>query len=1015
MEQNDAQLIQRILQGDQEAFSPLVKKYQKGVHALVWRKIGDFHIAQEITQDAFLNAYRKLRTLKNPNQFAGWLYVIASNLCRDWLRRKRLPMESIDVDNTNEVDRVSYSKYLAEKQEADADEARREVVKKLLGKLPESERTVMTLHYLGEMTIKAISEFLGVSQNTVKSRLSRARNRLRKEEDILQQNLGSFQLPPQLAENILREAARITPIAPPTSKPVVPWVISAASSILIFIFAGIGTQYLSRFQKSYDLNATSEPTVEIIDAVFIYDSPAKPAIRHQPGSSIAPGKGLGAGQKSDESLIATLPIDTLDVSIPKPQWTQTKGPKGAAVDSLFVASNGDFYAEAGAYLYRLADDRSVWQLVNADMSAHGSWHITEHDNLLYVISDTEVLTSIDRGQTWDVLATRPEGKFIDIVMTDEVPGAQANIVMYLGLADGVFQSVDAGKSWTSVNNEGLIGKKIQAITAIENNLFVGTDNGLYRHNSGSWEQLPVSGVSKNVRALASTEHRLYAAVGPAVKNQDVSSTMSISVRVANDHSLSLYRSRDLGDSWQTLEDFMETIASDGVETSTSDTSGTIKVTIGEHPNSPKTERTSDLKMVAAQENLWVIDNANIYYSNDSGETWVAWDANTSDVGVVSALVSLDAGTFYKSGASGIYRTTDAGKTWQQLNTGLVKTTVVNLVSTHKRLYANMGSVLVTSSDGGESWEPVAGTSENLTSLAKFNDTIYARGLKGMSPQLFLLSTEHNAVIPVPDMPILKLQTDAEVENAFLEIIPDDGKENAEDNTDLNLEDLDIDDYKEVVTDSIKRFLQSLLGSFAVSGSTYYMECEGKLFRWKLGAMEWVDTGLVDEGPSIDSFDSLADYGIIHANLAVSGRTVYVGKRDGHLFQSYDEGDTWNDVTADLPFPFQSFKAVAFAESTIYVATDRGVAFSSDGVHWHPATDLEGTPIVIERFAVDRTTLYGTSEQWVYQLNENSGMWQQVAPEIPMPITSLTVDGNVLYVGTDGSGVLRFKLKLDDYR
>ena len=69
MEQNDAQLIQRILQGDQEAFTPLVKKYQKGVHALVWRKIGDFHIAQEITQDAFLKAYQKLGTLKNPNQF----------------------------------------------------------------------------------------------------------------------------------------------------------------------------------------------------------------------------------------------------------------------------------------------------------------------------------------------------------------------------------------------------------------------------------------------------------------------------------------------------------------------------------------------------------------------------------------------------------------------------------------------------------------------------------------------------------------------------------------------------------------------------------------------------------------------------------------------------------------------------------------------------------------------------------------------------------------------------------
>ena len=1009
MELNDAQLIQRILQGDQEAFSPLVKKYQKGVHTLVWRKIGDFHIAQEITQDAFLNAYRKLRTLKNPNQFAGWLYVIASNLCRDWLRRSRLPMDSLDADNTSEVDKVSYSKYLAEKQEADADETRREVVKKLLRKLPESERTVMMLHYLGEMTIKAISEFLGVSQNTVKSRLSRARNRLRNEEDILQENLGSFQLPNHLTENIMREVSRITPVAPISSKPVAPLALSAASAVLIFLLMGIGTQYLSRFQKPYSLDATAEPTVEIIDAVFVVDSPAKPAIRSQAGSSVTPGKSPGAGQKPDESLFATLPVDTTEVSIPKPQWTQTKGPEGATINGLFAAFNGGLYARTDTDLYRLTDDRSVWQRIDGDMSISGSWHITEHDNLLYVVSDTEVLTSIDRGETWDVLGTRPEGELIDIVMTDEV--------FYLGLTDGVFQSVDAGKSWISVNNEDLIGKRIQAITAIENNLFVGTDNGLYRHNSDSWEQLPVSEVSENIRALANAEHRLYAAVGAAVKYQeDISGSMSISVRVSDDHSLFLYRSTDLGDSWQALENFMETITSDGVDTAPADASEEIKFTVT-GPNSPKMEVTSDIKMITAQENLWVMDNVNIYYSSDSGETWVAWDSNTSDVGVVSALVSLDAGTLYKSGQLGISRTTDAGKTWQQFNAGLVKTTVLNLISTQKGLYANIGRELVTSYDGGESWVPVVGSSKNLASLAKFDDAIYARGLREMSPQLFLLSAENNAVIPVPDMPILRPRMDEEMKNALLGAIPDDGMENAEEKANLNLEDLDIDDYKEVMADSIGKLLRSLFGSFAVSGSTYYMECEGKLFRWKLGATEWVDTGLVDEGLAIDSdsFDSLAGYGVIHASLAVSGRTVYVGKRNGHLFQSFDEGDTWNDVTGEIPFSFAHFKAVKFAGSTIYVATDMGVAFSSDGVHWHTATDLEGTPIVIERFAVGGTILYGTSEQRVYQLNENSGTWQQVTPEIPMPITSLTVDGNVLYVGTDGSGVLRFKLKLDDYR
>lgn len=1007
MEWNDAELIKQILRGDQDAFGPLVRKYQKGVHALVWRKIGDFHIAQEITQDAFLNAYRKIRTLKNHNQFAGWLYVIAANLCRDWLRRKRLPMESIDVDDTNEVDKVSYSKYLAEKQEADADETRREVVKELLQKLPESERTVMTLHYLGEMTIKAISEFLGVSQNTVKSRLSRARNRLRNEEDVIHQNLGSFQLPPQLTENILREAARITPVAPTTSKPMLPWVISAASAVLIFIFAGVGTQYLSRFQEPYNLNAVSEPTVQVIDAVFIYDSPAKPAIRNQPGSSIAPGKGLGAGQKPEKSLVATLPIDTTDVSIPKPQWTQTKGPQGAPINGLFAAANGDLYARTDTDLYRLADDGTLWHLINADMSANGSWHITEHDNLLYAVSDTEVLTSIDRGETWDALGTRPDGQFVGIIMTDEAPGAQANIVMYLGLVDGIYRSADAGKSWASLNNEELIGKKIQAITAIENSVFVGTDNGLYRRHFDGWEQVRVGEISKNIRALASAEHRLYAAVGSGGKIQDVSSDMSILFRTTDEHSLYLYRSTDLGDSWQALEDFMETITSDGVETAASDTSEEIKFTMRSQSNSSTTEAVSDLKMVAVQENLWVIDDAKCYYSNDSGETWNALGSDILDIVGISALTPSNTNIFYKSGAFGIYRTTDAGKTWHQFNTGLVKTTVLNLVSTHKGLYANTGQVLVTSYDGGESWTPVTGPSTPFTSLAKFNSTIYARGHSGMSPQLFLLSAEDNGMIPVPGMPILIPRMGEEMQNALSGAI--DEKKNAEEKAELNPKDLDIEDYNEVIAESIEMFLRSLFGSFAVSGSTYYMEAGGRLFRWKLGTAEWVDTGLVDEGPSIDSFTSLTDYNIVHASLAVSGRTVYVGKRDGHLFQSFDEGETWNDVTGELPFSFQYFKAVKFAGATIYVATDEGVAFSSDGTHWHTATDLEGTPIVIERFAVDGTMLYGTSEQRVYQLNENAGIWQQVAPEIPMPITSLTVDGNMLYVGTDGSGVLRFKL------
>ena len=83
MKENDVELIHRILDGDDTAFSDLVEKYQRQVHALAWRKIGDFHFAEEITQDTFLKAYKKLTTLKKPHRFAGWLYVIATHCCQD--------------------------------------------------------------------------------------------------------------------------------------------------------------------------------------------------------------------------------------------------------------------------------------------------------------------------------------------------------------------------------------------------------------------------------------------------------------------------------------------------------------------------------------------------------------------------------------------------------------------------------------------------------------------------------------------------------------------------------------------------------------------------------------------------------------------------------------------------------------------------------------------------------------------------------------------------------------------
>ena len=286
MRNDNAELIQRILDGDDAAFACLVKKYQKRVHALAWRKIGDFHIAEDITQETFLQVYRNLAKLKDRSQFPGWLYVIANRRCLAWLRKKRVqthPLEEIDMATT---ERSSYSRHVAAEQAESVAETKRELVKNLLAKLKESDRTVLTLYYFGEMTYAEISEFLGVSVNTVATRVHRARERLKKYEPMIREALGSFQLSPNLTENIMREISHIKPLPPTGGKPpIVPWAIATSTAILVVIMLGVSTQYFARFQQPYSFDATSEMTVEIIDASIVLEHRSKPDVRNQFGNT----------------------------------------------------------------------------------------------------------------------------------------------------------------------------------------------------------------------------------------------------------------------------------------------------------------------------------------------------------------------------------------------------------------------------------------------------------------------------------------------------------------------------------------------------------------------------------------------------------------------------------------------------------------------------------------------------------------------------------------------------------
>ncbi len=205
MRNDDVALVCYTLAGDEIAFATLVEKYRKQVHELAWRTIGDFHIAQDITQETFLKAHQKLDVLKDPQRFSGWINAIATRLCLAWFREEHLNIQLSENISRTTRRNDPYSGYLVGVQANEVSQELREIIKKWLAKLSEHERTVITLHYFDGMLCEDIANFLGVPPNTVKSRLNRARNRLKKNESLGQSALDDFQSFATLSEIVKTE------------------------------------------------------------------------------------------------------------------------------------------------------------------------------------------------------------------------------------------------------------------------------------------------------------------------------------------------------------------------------------------------------------------------------------------------------------------------------------------------------------------------------------------------------------------------------------------------------------------------------------------------------------------------------------------------------------------------------------------------------------------------------------------------------------------------------------------
>ena len=1014
MQNDNVSLIQRILDGDETAFAELLKKYQKPVQTLAWRKVGDFHIAEDITQDAFLKVYQRLHTLKDPNQFPGWLYVITTNLCNTWLRKKRIQTQPLADAETTMTPKDAYSQHVAEDRATTAAETQREVVKKLLEKLKESERTVMTLHYLGEMTIEEISRFLGVSGSTIKSRLRRARQRLQKEETMIREALDHFQISPNLTDNIMREVNRLKPAAPSGSKPLVPWIAAASSVILIVLMLGIGSQHLARFQRPYSLDAQAEMAVELVDAPIVLNVDAKPDVRREFGNLNAIGENESNGKRPDEVLLAAAAqSEGEDIAVPKQQWVQENSPVGSGhLMTLFPTPEGKIYIvynEGRNFnLYKLPVDGTEWQPV-CDISSllpdtlYDAVSMAESNDILYIVLtldgrqySNELYGSMDDGETWDSFGRCPAGWVVGFEVMDDS--------FYLALEHEIFVSEDIGKTWNVVD-EGLTGE-VSTLKVIQNTLFAATNTGLYHLDGGSWQRLqfPVH-EAKKIVSFVGTENYLYVLGEWDWKNFG-----------PQERTWWLFRSTDKGQSWTDI------------------TPTNALPIMGPEPFDKEPHAT----LVAVKNTLLVIGSrgAAMIRSIDNGNTWSL--EKTTNISVmpesVHNAVALNENTFYLHGYSGIYRSIDGGLSWTWFNTGM-KGSIMDLIcvktskeqNTSNYIYAMFsGSVeekwVFKSSDKGKSWRvvnPEIQIQEHIpsfTRIAESDGVLYAKSRGPTSDalmSLYRISEDRNTLAPIKGMPVFSSSSLYNLlhyrepakgsDKSYFEQLQESSVGANQFFKQLAQVSSLLESFRGLYIDPL--YESGLRGPFAVSGDTFYLEYNFKLLRWESGDAEWYDTG---QEETVRLSRKIIERDL---KLAISGDTVYVGKRDGHLVVSYDSGNnrSWIDLTAALPFPVETFKEIVFAGTTVYVATDAGVTASDSGKNWRAITDAEGTNLVMEHLTADGTTVYGvTKGTGIYRLK--SGTWEQIVSEIPDNVTSLAVDGNTLYVGTQNKGMLHFNLE-----
>ena len=965
MAHSDSELIKQTLDGDETAFGFLVDKYKGAVHALAYRKIGDFHTAEEITQDTFLQAHQKLSTLKDWRHFPGWLYTIASRFCLMWHRKNRLPMQSIDAVERGHVDALAQAKY--------ANEQTRQTVHSALEELPESQRTVLTLHYLGGMTCIEIARFMGTSRGAILDRLYRARLQLKKELiPMMRQTLGAFQLPPAFTTRMMNRIDQFRPTATPVSKPLMPWV-AAVATLVVAIFIGLGQQSMTRSQRPYSLDVPdSTVRVELIDAPAFFRPVTNPTTANQSGQ-LNPRNEKHGTQRNSVAL-GTVSAAAKDDGPNDSDWEQTNGPSGGDVTQLFQASDGTLYAATfGAGIFRSDTDGDTWVALKHGLEVYTDQiggklpfvhAITESNGVIYLKDYESFFYSDNRGESWHWV------KFPDQIETSEAFAVSGGRIYVGQEKEGVIYSDDYGKSWTSFRNgfpidlpDNLMASGSTAIAKSQSNeppdeliavgttLFAKRGDNLYRLKAGeeSWAQISSL---KNLRFFTVVQGALI------IGNQT-----------------DLRRSTDGGDNWAPLAGNIRLWSWENKDVN-------VDIPWSRVPIELEFRSMSILGIAGfADTNYILLSDGSLLRSTENG-TWVTTETGLTGVEPWERIrmVALPEHAVCVATGEGVYQWRDGEKSWRQINKGLVSTNVPDIVSYKNALYATTGHDIVKSVDGGHRWTPVhqglpvtiawAFAVADGELYLGLHETNYGRRDRPFTAGIYRLADDQNSWIPV--------QTEMRTDN--------------------------LDHPKKDLYQQFER-LQSV-DELVISGNTFYAIAQNGsgygCYKWRKGDQFWTRIS-----PEIEPH-----FNYIWTNLVVSGKTIYLNA-SRNLMYSNNRGKSWSIVDTypgyDDPNNGQ-IEGPIMMGNTVYIAVyERGVFRSSDrGKTWDLVNDGLPQEHSWELYAVGNSLFAVGQEAGIFQLNHDQ-TWAFVKPYPPNFMITMEVVDTTLYAATGGQGVYRIDL------